>query len=386
MSNEWNTKVVDFFEQAAEKIEILSDKRVNKSRVDFMKCVTAGMILGRSVQFCEIADKMNDAVEVRSNERRIQHFIAEYDLDMEWVMLLLLLMLPKHGKVNICLDRTTWAFGSQTHNILVVSIYTHGIGIPVWFECLDNEGGASEADDRMYLLLNCIKFFGKARIKCVIGDCEFIGKKWIDFLVQEKIHFYLDLPCSKKFIYRGKEQQIRTWVHGIKKKSLDGVEIYGHVLNICIQKQKPSKSYRKHKAILAILTDNKSAQAGGNYRNRWSIEVLFENLKLRGFDLECTHLKDPPRLRKLFALCAIAFTICFLTGLALNKKKPIAVKNHGYKSNSFFRHGLDFIRKALRNTGEGNLKTKIKEGVDYIFDFIGKIIHDNFLVLQKIVV
>ena len=119
MSNEWNTKVVDFFEQAAEKIEILSNKRVNKSRVDFMKCVTAGMILGRSVQFCEIADKMNDAVEVRSNERRIQHFIAEYDLDFEWIMLLLLLMLPKHGKVM------TWSHTSEC----VPACGRHRIGI-----------------------------------------------------------------------------------------------------------------------------------------------------------------------------------------------------------------------------------------------------------------
>jgi hypothetical protein len=54
----------------------------------------------------------------------------------------------------------------------VISVYTHGVGIPIWFECLDNEGGNSDSDDRAYVLLSCIKHMGKERIKCIIGDCE----------------------------------------------------------------------------------------------------------------------------------------------------------------------------------------------------------------------
>lgn len=71
------------------------------------------------------------------------------------------------------------------------------------------------------------------------------------------------------------------------------------------------------------------------YKLRWSIEVLFANLKKRGFNLEDTHLKDPPRIRKLFALVAIAFTLCFIVGLLAHQIKPITIKNHGYKANSF---------------------------------------------------
>ena len=61
------------------------------------------------------------------------------------------------------------------------------------------------------------------------------------------------------------------------------------------------------------------------------------------------------------------------------QRKIIALKNHGYKANSFFRHGLDFNRKALKNKAKYKTRTEIKEETEYVFNFIGKIPNDNFL-------
>jgi transposase len=90
-----------------------------------------------------------------------------------------------------------------------------------------------------------------------------------------------------------------------------------------MKRQQPSKK-GKRKSILAIVTNTKAAHALSNYRNRWRIEVLFESLKTRGFNLEDTHIDEPIRLRKLFALCAIAFVFCFLTGLMADKIKKMS--------------------------------------------------------------
>lgn len=65
--------------------------------------------------------------------------------------------------------------------------------------------------------------------------------------------------------------------------------------------------------------------------------------------MENTHLDDLERLRKLFALVAIAFTVCLHIGRWSDQyQKNIEIKNHGYKANSFFRHGLECWRSALR--------------------------------------
>src|SRR4030095_16695865 len=39
-----------------------------------------------------------------------------------------------------------------------------------------------------------------------------------------------------------------------------------------------------------------------DYKKRWKIEVLFQALKSRGFNLEATHLKDEERLKTLFSV------------------------------------------------------------------------------------
>ena len=363
----------------------LYNKTMNKSRVDFLQSVVYALIASRSVQYVEIADKMTGDADEASKLRRIQRFMADYPLDYDLVLVFLLLRLPPKSKVNLVLDRTEWEFGDQNHNVLVVTVYTHGIGFPIWFECLDNNGGNSCTDDRMYVLDCCIKYLGKDRIKSVIGDCEFIGEEWIKYLLHLKINFFLDLRSNQYFTYKNKVHQISTYIKDNKQQKilLDDVLIFKHRLSLALKKQPPSK--QKRKDILAILTNTRACEALQAYRNRWSIEVLFETLKTRGFNLEDTHLKDPQRLRKLFALCAIAFSLSFNVGLALDKITPIAIKNHGYKANSFFRHGLDFIRKIGKNIKSRANYVQITQTLTAIIKTILHNIQLNFLRQQKIV-
>jgi hypothetical protein len=378
-------KLSKIFETNITNIGLLYDMSINKSRVDFIQKVVFAIIASRSVQYGEIADKMEGDADEDSKLRRIQRFMADYDLDYDLVLVFLILMLPPKSKVNLVLDRTEWEFGDQNHNILVLTAYTHGIGFPLWFECLDNGGGNSCTDDRMYVLECCIKYLGKKRIKSIIGDCEFIGAEWVKYLLDLKINFFLDIRSNQYFTYNKKSYQISAYLKCFKqdKVLLDDVLVFDHRLSLALKKQPSSKQKRKN--ILAILTNTRACEALEAYRNRWSIEVLFENLKTRGFNLEETHLKDPIRLRKLFALCAIAFSLSFTVGLALNKIEPIPIKNHGYKENSFFRHGLNFIRKIGKNITKRADFVEIKTILKSVIQIILANIQSNFLQQQKIV-
>ena len=62
---------------------------------------------------------------------------------------------------------------------------------------------------------------------------------------------------------------------------------------------------------MAIVTNALAKDALNQYRSRWSIETLFNELKKNGFRLEDTHLTEPERLRKLLALVSVGFTLCF---------------------------------------------------------------------------
>ncbi len=87
--------------------------------------------------------------------------------------------MPK-GKLALCIDHTNWEFGSFECNILMITARLHGIGIPLYWELLDNKNGNSAALDRIDLLEKCLHLLGKDRIACVIGDREFIGNKWLN--------------------------------------------------------------------------------------------------------------------------------------------------------------------------------------------------------------
>lgn len=187
--------------------------------------------------------------------------------------------------------------------------------------------------------------------------------------MREGIPFYLDVRGNQYFSYKGKRYQIREYMRDKKRASIDGISMYGQQLSIAMKYQP-----QKKKTILAIITNTRAKKALGNYENRWSIEITFQAWKTRGFHLENTHLKDPNRLRKLLLLCTLALLVCVLSGITIHqKKKPIIVKNHGYKANSFFRYGLNFMRQIAKT----NQKLIIQQQTQELLELVVKQLLNN---------
>ena len=63
--------------------QLMPLKPINLARKKFMALFVEGLIKGRSVQFIEIANHMSTQVKTESNLRRIQDFIANYELNYE---------------------------------------------------------------------------------------------------------------------------------------------------------------------------------------------------------------------------------------------------------------------------------------------------------------
>jgi len=74
---------------------------------------------------------------------------------------------------------------------------------------------------------------------------------------------------------------------------------------------------------------------------------MFRAMKTSGFNIENTHLTDLDRITKLLALVILSFTWSYLTGIEMDKIKPIRRLNNGRLAKSYFRYGLDIIAKTL---------------------------------------
>jgi len=309
------------------------------SRQKFIVDFVFAMIEARQVQFPEIAAHFTSGANLASRLRRIQRFFAHYFLDEVWLAHLILRWLPA-GKLTLCLDRTNWQFGCLQINILALTVAYRGVGVPLLF-CLLPKKGNSATAERIDLLERFLLTFGSERIGWLIADREFIGGAWYEFLLESQIPFFIRLPKHHYFTLDGKEMKAEQLLQKRNKCLLDNVCISGHYLSVAIKRLKDD--------YLIVLTNTFAHQALNTYRQRWTIETFFQSIKKRGFHIESTHLKELTRLHKLIGLVALAFTACLVVGLWQDQnRKAIPVKNHGYKANSFFRHGLEYIRQAYR--------------------------------------
>jgi hypothetical protein len=97
--------------------------------------------------------------------------------------------------------------------------------------------------------------------------------------------------------------------------------------------------------LLALACSGKPHHAQARYRQRWTIETLFANLKTKGFNLEDTHITDLRKLSTLLAVLALAVTLCIKTGVAAARRRPIPIKKHGRRAWSLFALGVGVLRK-----------------------------------------
>jgi len=314
------------------------------ARQKFVSQFVLALLQSRSVQFGEVAQHLNDAAKVASNETRIQDFFREVALDYQQLAHLLVLLLPATGKLRLCLDRTEWDFGRCQVNILLVTVGQGDFHVPLYWELLDNRSGNSAAADRITALQACVQAVGKHRIGLVLGDREFVGHAWLKWLKDNGICFLVRLP---------KHHQL-TRVDGRRRAVAELGLAPGQVRRFgqCLVDGVWGQAWVQALAggdFLYLFGTVDVAYMGQLYRKRWTIEQVFQNLKGRGFALEASHLRCRHKLRKLVALVSLTYALCQSVGTVASKKiKPVARKNHGYRATSFSRHGLNILRQLCR--------------------------------------
>ncbi|MGI4870509.1 MAG: hypothetical protein ACRYFX_04945 [Janthinobacterium lividum] len=165
------------------------------------------MVKSRNVQFCKVAQHLNDRAKLASNETRIQDFFREAPLNYALLAHLLLRLLPATGKLRLCIDRTEWDFGKCQVNILLVTVGRDEVTLPFYWELLDNRSGNSNAADRIALLRLCMQVLGQHRLGLVVGDHEFLGHVWLKWLQDNGLNFVMRLPKHHLLTYADGRQQ-----------------------------------------------------------------------------------------------------------------------------------------------------------------------------------
>jgi hypothetical protein len=294
------------------------------------------------VNFTKIANTFSGRAKTDSVYKRIQRFFKGFKIDSKIIAQFVLTLLPE-GPYWLTMDRTNWKFGKIDINILTVGVIHKGIAFPVFWKMLDKRGN-SNTEERIELIKKVIDFLGIENIAGLLADREFIGKKWFQFLRNQKLHFVIrvkenfTIPSAKK---KNIKQLIQGQPEGCPIVLKNPYIVCGVSLFVSGMKVQGNQ--------LIVVSDQAMAEPIKYYLKRWEIETLFACLKSRGFNFEETHLNKIERIDKLMALLTIVFCWVHIIGEWLHQKNPIKVKNHGRKAKSIFRYGLDFFQRVIFN-------------------------------------
>jgi hypothetical protein len=135
------------------KLEVFFElffEKMHKSRREFIACYLISLVVCQTVNSTQLAKQLNSKAEPKSNEQRIRNFFCDYEIDYQAIaMVMFSLLKPK--KLKLSIDRTNWKFGKSDINIFAMTIYYHGLGVPIFWEMLEKRGN-SNIPERVDLL------------------------------------------------------------------------------------------------------------------------------------------------------------------------------------------------------------------------------------------
>lgn len=313
----------------------------------FIAQIICGLISTKSIWQKEIAASSKDELDeakIESKVKRLQRFLYFFSIDYYCFSLMLYHMMGPSGKVTIILDRTNWDFGKSHINIFVAAVLYRAAGtnqtfaIPIVWEVFDKKGN-SNTRERKQIIKRVLDVVGKQNIEAILGDREFIGEEWIQHLDNEGIPFIIRIKKNMYVEYQGNTVQVCDLFESIIKG--EKLVVQAKLNDVPIQ----LAATRSNDGEFVIVAASHDVEGDplDQYRLRWVIELFFKSIKSKGFNFEETHVTDPERIKKLFALTALATLIIVQAGAVHNHIKKVPVKNHGRFEFSLFTYGRDFI-------------------------------------------
>lgn len=324
-------------------------KGIHLARIKLIVNIILALCKVQTVTFEKLALAFDSEVKPESSLRRIQRFMAEYNLNPDLVAKLIFNLLPSKDKLILSIDRTNWKFGQTDINIFMLGIVYKGVAFPLLFSMLAKKGN-SNTIERIKLIDRFINLFGKDCIDCLVADREFVGEKWFEYLNFEAIDYHIRI--RNNFIItnpRTRKKYKAFWLFNHLK--IGEFIQYDKIVKINNQLCYLSGSKLKNGEFIILVSYINPKQAKEKYKHRWQIETCFKAMKSSGFDIENTHLSDIQRIEKLVLLVMIALVWCYKIGIYVHENiKKIQIKKHGRKAQSIFKCGLKWVANVLLNT------------------------------------
>ena len=326
---------------------LYSHVSLSKSRMETLCLLIVAVVSARTVNLSHLASERQTTTKIASTYRRLQRFFQHVDLGPDWSAGLVVKLLGLTAPWHLCLDRTNWKVGCKDVNILMLAIVTRRHRVPLMWTVLD-KAGTSDTDDRIALMRRYLALFGAASIKLLLADREFIGVRWLRFLNENNVPMVIRVKEGLNVVTEdGRKLTLKSLLRKCRGARQFSACLTGSKSDAPLKLNFAAKRI-KGKELLIVASNAPADHALAAYRKRWAIECLFGDAKTRGLNLEDTRLTRPQKLDLLLGIVALAVAWASKTASRLIGVAKMPRKKHGYYAKSWFRVGLDQIRRLLR--------------------------------------
>ena len=143
-----------------------------------------------------------------------------------------------------------------------------GVGVPIFWDLLDNKSGNSNTQNRKELISEIISLIGVDRVWVIVGDREFIGHEWFKYLKDNNVPFCMRMQKSHLITLRNTNiYSVTELLSTQTKRYYQDCMINGVWCNVMLKKLPDGDFLILARSFLA-------KQLGGFYRRRWSIETV----------------------------------------------------------------------------------------------------------------
>ncbi len=316
---------------------------MSKSRLMTLAVLICGMAQARTVNLSDIAGHFPGDALHASNYRRLQRFFQYERLDRDVLARLVGTLLKGGRRRHLALDRSNWTLGGKDINVLVLALVTRRVRVPLMWVQLARRGN-SDTGQRIALMQRYLALFGASSIDLLLADREFVGAEWLEFLCKNNIPFAIRLKEGMR-VHPNTHAKPCTFTSLLRRYG--GGTWTGRLQGMTTELRFKGRRLGNGDALVIATNTGNPGRAMHAYRKRWGIESLFGDCKTRGFNIEDTHITDPAKLDTLLGVVALAMAWAYRCATAIKARTDIARKTHGRREKSWFRVGLDTLRRWL---------------------------------------
>lgn len=149
-------------------------------------------LIGREdVRLTKLAAQLPGKALHSSKVKQLHRFFKHVRLPQDVLARFILSFADPMERLWLMIDRTNWSLGKIEINILLVAVIVNGQALPLMWTLLPH-GRSSNSAVRNALMERVLHVLPARPIAGLLGDREFIGKKWFKFLNKSKV-----APCIR---------------------------------------------------------------------------------------------------------------------------------------------------------------------------------------------